>query len=58
MAYLTILESTRNGINHGRIIKNLVSFFFSMALTALVGPWPLLQFVLIFYTVGRTPLDE
>jgi hypothetical protein len=30
-------------------------FFFPVALLALTGPWPLLQFRIFFYTDGRTP---
>jgi hypothetical protein len=31
------------------------SFYSSMALQPFVGPWPLLQYRNLFYTVGRTP---
>jgi hypothetical protein len=36
-------------------IPSYISFSFIMALRPLVGPWSLLQFGNLFYTLGRTP---
>jgi hypothetical protein len=50
-------SSLRKGITTETFVEpfNFLFIHSSMPLQSFVGPWPLLQFRNLFYTVGRTP---